>query len=157
MHPKEKEARDRLKQIAREHGPLILMDGEVIAVDADNYFCDVQLDTDVNAVLYDCRLRAASIGNQSIDILPAIGSEVVIAKIAEDDYLVLAIDEITSYRLTVGDMVFKMDASGFEISNGVNTLKDILSAIIAQLLEIYAPKNIAGINAITPKINALLQ
>jgi hypothetical protein len=156
MHPKEKEARDRLRQIAAEHGPLMLFDGEVVAVDDTDYFCDVQLDTDDNAVIPQVRLRAASIGNQSIDILPAIGSEVVIAKIAEDDYILIAADEITSYRVTVGTMVLTVMDTGFSITNGTNSLNDILSAIIAQMLEIYAPKNIAGINAITPQINGLL-
>lgn len=156
MNHKELQIRDNLKRIAAEHGPLILLDGEVVVVDDTDYFIDVQLDTDDTAVIPNVRLRAASIGNQSIDILPAMGSEVVIAKIAEDDYILIAADEITSYRVTVGNMVLKVDNTGFAITNGTNSLKGILSAIVTQMLAIYAPKDIAGINAITPQINGLL-
>ena len=157
MHLKERHIRDGLKRLAAEHGPVTLFDGEVVAVDADSYFCDVQLDTDTNAVIYDCRLRAASIGNQSVDMLPAVGSEVVLAKIAEDDYLVIAIDEITSYRVTVGGMVLTVDDTGFEISNGSTSLKDILSSVVTQMLAIYAPKDIAGIEQIQVLIDSLLK
>jgi len=156
MHPKERHIRDGLKRIAGEHGPVYLFDGEVVAVDSENYFCDVQLDTDTAAVISSCRLRAASIGNESIDVLPAIGSEVVIAKIAEDDYLVLAADLITSYRVTVGSMVLTVTDTGFSITNGTNSLKDILSGFVTEMLAIYAPKDIAGINNLQVMINSLL-
>jgi hypothetical protein len=156
MHPKEKKIRDGLKRIAAERGPIMLFDGEVIAVDETDYFCDVQSDIDPTAVYQQVRLRAASIGNQSIDILPAIGSEVVIAKIAEDDYILIAADEISSYRVTVGDMVLTVTDAGFSISNGTTSLKGILNGMVTQMLAIYAPKDIAGINALTPQIDGLL-
>jgi hypothetical protein len=156
MHPKERHIRDGLKRIAGKYGPLMLLDGEVTAVDSTNYFCDVALDTDPTAVISQCRLRAASIGNQSIDMLPAIGSEVVIAKVAEDDYLVLAIDQITSYRITVNNMVFTITESGFSITNGTTSLKDILTGFVTEMLAIYAPKDVAGINNLTTLIDGLL-
>jgi hypothetical protein len=156
MNHKERKIRDRLKLIAGEHGPLMLFDGEVTAVDDADYFCDVALDTDANAVILNVRLRAASIGNQSVDVLPSVGSEVTIAKIAEDDYILIAADKIDSYRVTVGEMVLTVTSAGFSISNGTNSLKGILNAIVTQMLAIYAPKDIAGINAITPQINGLL-
>ena len=155
MDHKERKIRDGLKRIAGEHGPLMLFDGQVIAVDAENYFCDVQDDIDETAIYQQVRLRADSIGNSSIDVLPAEGSEVVIARIAEDDYILIAADEITSYRVTVGNMVLTVTDAGFSITNGTNSLKDILSAVVTQMLAIYAPKDIAGINAITPQIDGL--
>jgi len=156
MHPKEQMIRDGLKRIASEHGPVMLLDGEVVAVDDTDYFIDVALDTDADAVISNVRLRACSIGNQSIDILPAVGSEVVIAKIAEDDYILIAADEITSYRVTVGNNVLTVTNAGFSITNGTNNLKGILNSLVTQMLAIYAPKDIAGINAITAQINSLM-
>ena len=157
MHEVEKKIRDGLKQIAAEHGPVMLFDGEVIAVDSTDYFCDVKLDTDDEDIVYNVRLRAASIGNQSIDVLPKVGSEVTIAKIAQDDFILVAADEIDSYRVTVGTMVLTQDATGFKISNGTDTLKGILHDLVTEILGIYAPKDIAGITAIQTRINALLQ
>jgi len=156
MHPKEVQIRDGLKRIAGEHGPLVLFDGEVVSVDSENYFCNVALDTDPDAIVQQVRLRACSIGNQSIDVLPAVGSEVVIAQVAEDDYLVLAIDQITSYRVTVGSMVLTVTESGFSITNGTTSLKDVLSGFVTEMLAIYAPKDIAGINNLQVMINSLL-
>lgn len=156
MNEKEKLVRDGLKRIAKEHGPLLLLDAEVIAVDEADYFIDVKLDTDENAIIYNVRLRAASIGNQSIDVLPAVGSEVVIAKLADDDYILIAADVITSYRVTVGNQVLTVTNAGFSITNGTDSLKSILTGFVTQMLAIYAPKDIAGINALTPKINGLL-
>src|SRR5580700_4201785 len=118
MNYKERKIRDGLKRIASEHGPVMLFDGEVVNVDSTDYFIDVQPDTDASAIIPNVRLRAASIGNQSIDVLPAMGSEVTIAKIAEDDYILIAADVITSYRVTVGTMVLTVTQSGFSISNG---------------------------------------
>src|SRR5260221_5834604 len=156
MHPKEIQIRDGLKRIAKEHGPIMLFDGEVVAVDDVDYFIDVQLDIDETSVFPNVRLRACSIGNQSIDILPAIGSEVVIAKIAEDDYILIHADIITSYRVTVENMVFTIDATGFKITNGTNSLKDVLMGFVTQMLAIYAPKDIAGINALQTMLDGLL-
>jgi hypothetical protein len=156
MNPKEKQIADNLRRAAKQHGPVILFDGEVVAVDSADYFCDVALDTDPDAIIPQCRLRACSIGNQSIDVLPAIGSEVVIAKISEDDYLVLAIDLITSYRVTVNNMVLTVTGDGFSISNGTTSLKDILSGFVTEMLAIYAPKDVAGINNLQVLIDGLL-
>jgi hypothetical protein len=156
MNYKERKIRDGLKRIASEHGPIQLFDGEVVNVDSTDYFIDVQLDTDASAVIPSVRLRACSIGNQSIDILPAMGSEVVIAKIAEDDYILIAADLITSYRVTVGSMILTVTADGFSITNGTTSLNDILSGFVTQMLAIYAPKDIAGIDNLQTMINGLL-
>ena len=154
MDTKEVKIRDGLKRIAAAHGPIMLFDGQVVAVDSAGYFCDVQLDTDT-VTITNVRLRAASIGNKSIDVLPSVGSEVVIAKIAEDDFLLLAADEIDSYRVTVGTMVLTVTNSGFSISNGSTSLKSILNGFVTQMLAIYAPKDIGGINALTIEIDGL--
>jgi len=156
MNYKERKIRDGLKRMAAEHGPVIFFDGEVVNVDSTDYFIDVQLDTDATAVIPSVRLRACSTGNSSIDILPAAGSEVTIAKIAEDDYILIAADLITSYRVTIGNMVLTVTADGFSIGNGTTTLKDILSGFVTEMLAIYAPKDIAGINNLQTMINSLL-
>lgn len=155
MDSKEKQIRDRLKSIAEEHGPDIFKDGTVIEVDDDNYFADVKLDT--GETYFECRLRAMVAGNQSIDVLPAVGSAVVIAKIIDDEYIVIACDKISSYRVTVGTTVFKLDETGALISKGNETLNKILNDLIQIIIGIGAFKDMPGLAAIKIRINDLLK
>lgn len=156
MSNKQQKIRDGLKLIAAQFGPIYILDGTVEAVDAEAYTCDVVLDDD-GGTIYACRLRATSTGAKSVDVLPGVGSAVVIAKMGAEEYLALACDEITSYRVTVGDMVFTIDETGFGITNGVDSLKSILTGFVNGLLSIYAPKDVAGITELLGKINGLLQ
>jgi len=146
----------RLREIATAFGPEYLLDGVVDEVDTEAYTCDVEMDDD-GSIKYGCRLRALSTGNKSIDVLPSVGSAVVIAKMGGEDYLVLACDEIDSYRVTVGAMVLTIDANGLGFSNGGDSLKAIMSDLVTGLLSVYAPKDVAGITALTGRIDNLLQ
>lgn len=141
--------------IAKLHGPMILVDGTITAVDAENYFCDVTLDE--GGELTECRLRAASIGNSSVDILPKEGSAVVLAKISEDDYLVLACDQIDEMKITAAGYIMKINEGGISIANGDDSLKSIMSDLIDQIQSIYAPKDVAAIAAIKVRVGQLLQ
>ena len=58
--------------------------------------------------------QPASATGASISCRP-LNSEVVIAKIAEDDYILIAADQITSYRVSVGKNVLTVDSSGFSM------------------------------------------
>jgi hypothetical protein len=145
-----------LKRIAEENGGDYLLDGEVDEVDAEAYTCDVVLETD-GSTIYGCRLRATATDANSIDVLPTVGAAVVIAKMGGEDYLVLACDEITSFKVTVGVMVLTVDENGFGLSNGGDSLKSIMSDLVTGVLSIYAPKDVTGITALTARIEDLLQ
>jgi hypothetical protein len=80
---------------------------------------------------------------------------VVLGKITQDDYLVLACDEIDDIRLSVDDFTFEMSSGGFVLSGSTTYLAAILNAIIDQLLAVYALKDVAGINAIKTLITSL--
>jgi hypothetical protein len=155
MDSKEQQIRDNLKRIAKEHGPDMFFDGTVVEVDEDNYFADVQLDT--GETIFECRLRAMVAGNQSIDVLPAIGSAVVIAKLLDDEYIVIAADQIDSYRVTVGSTVIKVDETGVLIQKGTETLHKLINDLIQGVLSIAAPKNVPAITALVARNNDLLK
>lgn len=155
MHHKEKQIIEGLIRISKEHGPEMIFDGEVVEVDSENYLADVILDT--GETIFECLLRALATGNQSIDVLPSIGSAVTIARITDNDFLVLAADQIDSYRITIGNRVLKLDADGLMVSHGTDTLKAVLSDLITQILQIYAVKNAAAITLIQQRLNAILQ
>lgn len=155
MDAKEKKIKDGLLRIARQHGPVLLYDGIITAVDAENYFVDVQLDTE--GVIYECRLRAASIGNKSIDVLPAIGAAVVLAKIADDDYMVLACDEVDDIRFTAQGFEIQLNDEGISVTNGTETLNKILTDLVTGVLSVAAPKDVPGLTELLTRINTLLK
>ena len=148
-----------LKQ-AHSGGPLPLYDATVSAVytedtaDNDAYTCDILLD---DLQVFGVRLRAVVSANQSLDMLPEEGAQVVVGKMGDDDYIVIACDKITSYRLTVGTAVFTVDANGTLISKGVETLNKILTDLVNGLLSVAAPKDVPGITLLLDRINNLLK
>lgn len=155
MDNAEQQIRANLKRIAAEHGPDMIFDATVLAVDEENYLCDIELDPE--GTIYDCRLRALATGNKSIDVLPAVGSAVVVAKITDDEYLVLVCDEISKYRITVNNITVQVDAGGVTIGNGTETLKQIMDDLVDQILLIYASKDVAALTLIKTRINNLLK
>ena len=156
MSDKQEKIKLGLQEIARKFAPDQFFDGTVEAVDNEAYTCDVLLDID-GSTMYECRLRATASGTKSIDVLPTVGSSVVMALLGGNDYLVLACDEITSYRVTVGDMILTIDENGFGVTNGTDSLKSILTGIVNGLLSVYAPKDVGDITALIAKINGLFQ
>lgn len=152
------EAIDKLRseflRQAHKGGPMALYDAEVIAVDDSAYTCDVLLN---GVELNEVRLRAVISDNQSIDTLPAVGAQVVIGKMGEDDYIVIACDQITSQRVTVGGVVFTIDAEGTLISKEDETLKKILTDLVTAVISIGAPKDVGTLTGLLTRINNLLK
>jgi hypothetical protein len=150
---------DKLRQAfikeASKHGPAAFYDAVVLDVDSDAYSCNVTIDDEIT--LHEVRLRAVISDNQSIDVLPAVGAQVVIGKMADDDYIVIACDQISSYRVTVGAVVFTIDDTGTLISNGTETLKKILTDLVTAVMSIGAPKDMATLTELLIRINTLLK
>lgn len=151
----DEQIKEALQRIAKSFAPDMIFEGVVTAIDPEQYLVDVELDS--GGDLFECRLRATAGSTKSIDVLPAEGSAVILAKINEDEYLILACDEITEYRITVGQVVYKINDTGHLIEKGDETLKKILNDLVDQVLKIYAPKDVPGLTAIKLRINNLLQ
>lgn len=148
-------AREALAEFAGKFAPDLALQGVVKNIDTVNYTVDVEVATD--EVYFDCRLRAVVSDKKSIDILPKIGSTVVLLKISKSDYLVLACDEISEYKITLGTAIYKLDASGHVISKGTETLKKILGDLIDTILTIGAYKDTASLTQIKQRVNNLLK
>ena len=142
-----------LKQ-AHAGGPAPIYDAQVTEVDDEAYTCSVLID---GLELHDIRLRAVVSTNQSIDVLPKAGTAVLVGWLNDDDFYLLAADEIDSYRITTGDTQFKITADGVLIQKNDETLKSILNDLVTGLLSVAAPKNVPGITALTARINNLLK
>lgn len=147
--------RSQFIQESAKRGPMALYDAEVTAVDEAAYTCDVLLEGELPVA--QVRLRAVISDNQSIDTLPAVGAQVVIGKMGEDDYIVIACDQITSQRVTVGGVVFTIDADGTLISKEDETLKKILTDLVTAVISIGAPKDVGTLTGLLTRINNLLK
>jgi len=126
---------------AHAGGPVGFYDAEVIAVDSDSFTCDIMLN---DLPQYEVRLRAVVSENQSIDVLPAIGAAVVVGKLADDDYIVIACDKITKYQVTTGDTAIRLNSDGVLIGKGSETLNKILTGLVNAVMGIAAPKDMAA-------------
>lgn len=146
--------RENFLDAAHEGGPLAIYDAVVLDVDADAFTCDIMLDE----VEYPgIRLRAIVSEAHSIDVLPAIGSAVVVGMLGDDDYIVLAADEISSWSVTVDGTTVATDAEGIKISRGEETLKKILTDLVTAVLTIAAAKDAATLTQLLIRINTLLK
>src|SRR4051812_31067253 len=92
--------RENFIQAAHAGGPPAFYDATILAVDESEYTCEIELDGNE---LPGIRLRAIVSDSHSVDVLPAVGSAVVVGMLGDDDFIVLACDEITSWRVSVGN------------------------------------------------------
>ena len=115
--------RNRLSEIAGQHGPLHSILATVVSVDENELTCVLQ-DDDIE--INDVRLSPVINSKQSVTIIPKVGSWVLAVRIENDaEWMIMAADEIDKYRVTVGDLVFEMDGEKFLIKKGNENLKKI--------------------------------
>ncbi|WPU98379.1 hypothetical protein SNE26_20345 [Mucilaginibacter sp. cycad4] len=140
-------------KLAHAGGPLSFYDAVVLAVDDETFTCDVLLD---EAEVYGVRLRAVLSDSKSIDVLPVRGALVVIGKLADDDYIVIACDQIAMYRITTGSTMLRVDPGGVLVSKDGETLGKILNDLVRGVLSIAAPKDVPAIAGLIERINNFL-
>lgn len=111
------EARTKLIALIQKVYGQLVQEGVVTDVNANDM--DITVETDDGDTLFDVRLRALSASaDQSIEVLPAKNSRVLVLKIEDDDYFVLHADKIDSYVVRVGDTVIKITSEGIVFNNG---------------------------------------
>ncbi|WP_295714360.1 hypothetical protein [Mucilaginibacter sp.] len=149
-------AKLRMSFLAEAHrgGPATLYDAIVTDVDSDNFTCDILID---EIPVAGVRLRAIVSDSQSLDILPEVSSAILVGKLDDDDYIVIACDKIALYRVKVGSTEYKIDNTGILLSKGSETLNKILIDLVAGLLSIAAPKDVTSITNLIIRINELLK
>lgn len=146
--------REALKKLSGEVGPLQTLLATVLSVDADEYTCVV---SDEDIEIADVRLRPVLNGEQSITLFPKVGSFVLIIRLEDDaEWMVLAADEIDSYRIKTGNMIFEMKNGKFNVESGAETLGKCIDDLIIEIQAIFAPKNTAAITAIQLRFKQLL-
>ncbi|WEK18170.1 MAG: hypothetical protein P0Y49_15370 [Candidatus Pedobacter colombiensis] len=132
--------------------------GIVKSVDLDNFTCDVETLTEGEVL--DVRLRA-SVDQQKngSTLIPKIGSSVILAPIDNNrtQYYVAMFSEVDELSIQIQGQVFQMAKGGMSLKNDKEDLKGILTSFCEEMLKIYAPKNVPGINNLKIRIKNLLK
>lgn len=147
--------REGLRNMAAKHGPLQTLLAEVVSVDEAAMTCVIRED---GVDVYDVRLRPVLNGKESLTIFPKVGGYVLASRIEDDEeWMVIAVDEMAKFRIVAGDTIYESDGSRFLIGNAQTSVKDILNDLVDETVKIYAPKNVAAFAAIKIKITQLFQ
>ena len=103
----------------------------------DNDTLQVTLSDDV--VISDVRLKSIisdGTGNRKVTY-PTLNSKVLVGKIeGGHDYVMLACESIDKELWTIGNVNLQIDATGFTINNGTDSLKDALTLIIESVQQV---------------------
>jgi hypothetical protein len=125
---KEADIRQALGDFASRYGPAATMLATVVSVDANAFTC--VLDDD-GLEYEDVQLRPVLDGNESLTLLPKVGSWVLAIRIENtEDWMVLAAGEFSGFRIKIGTTEFYQDATGFILKKGADTMKQLLTLII---------------------------
>jgi hypothetical protein len=145
---------DEFKRAAHKGGPRAFFDATVLEVDNEAYTCDIDLD---GVIIPEVRLRSVVSSNHSIDVLPEAGSAIVVGQLQENDFILIAADKITDWRVTVATTIVAVNAAGVQISKGDESMSKILTDVVKAILTIAAPKNVPALNGLLLRIKTLLK
>lgn len=127
--------RERLKEMAKNHGPAVSNIAQVKSVDLEKQSC-VLIDED-GLELFDVRLRPVLNENKSILIVPKLKSFVLAVRVEDDDdWMVIGYDEIESFHYQTEKSVFAYDDAGFLLQKENETLKKLMTDLIAAIKNI---------------------
>lgn len=162
--------REAFEKMAKEGGPAVSNIAKVKSVDETKATC-VLIDED-GQEFFNVRLRPVLTGNKSFILVPKLGSYVLAVRVEDDeDWMVIAADEIEKIGYYIGDTIFEIDSTGFSFKKENESLKklmvDLLGAIKAMSFTLTTPdtingsttilNNIAQFTAIETRINQFLK
>lgn len=124
--------REGLKKMAKSQGPAVSNIAKVKSVDESKATC-VLIDED-GQEFYDVRLRPVLSGNKSFILVPKVGTYALAVRIEDDeDWMIIAADEVTKVGYYVGNTIFEIDATGFLLQKENETLKKIMSDLVTAI------------------------
>lgn len=162
--------RAKLKEMAKSDGPAVSNIAKVKSVDEEKATCVLVDENDQE--IFDVRLRPVLTGNKSFILVPKVGSQVLAVRVEDDDdWMVIAADEIEKIGYYIGNTIFEMDSNGFLLKKENETLKkimvDLIGAVKAMSFTLTTPDtingtttalvNLAQFTAIETRINQFLK
>lgn len=137
---RKEQIRQGLQKLASQLGPLQTLLAQVVSVDEDEMTC--VLKDDDGFEIYDVRLKPVLTADESVVLIPEVDSWVLATRIEDDDeWLVMAAEKISKYRMTVGSCVMEVDETGFSFQKGEKSLKGILSDLLTGIQALTVPTN----------------
>jgi hypothetical protein len=132
MSAKKEHIRKALEKLAGNVGPVPTLLATVHSVDEAALTCTLD---DEGFLYFDVRLRPVVNGKESVTLVPVVGSYVLAARIEDDEeFMVIACDEIKSYRIVAESLEFEMSGGKFRIKKGEETLGKLVDDLLAARL-----------------------
>lgn len=139
--------RKAFEEMAKKEGPAVSNIAKVKSVDETKATCVL---VDENGMeIFDVRLRPVLTGNKSFILVPKVGSFVLAVRVEDDDdWMIIAADEIEKIGYYIGTAIFEMDSTGFLLKKENETLKkimvDLIGAVKAMSFALTTPDTING-------------
>ena len=123
--------REGLQKMAKDHGPAVSNIATVKSVDEEKAVC--VLEDEDGQEIFEVRLRPVLNGNKSFLQVPKVGSLVLTIRIEDDDdWMVIACDEIEKIIYHVGENVFEL-SDKFKIAANGENLKDLIDDLFTAI------------------------
>lgn len=124
----------QLSYFASQYGPSAVVTATVKAVNADD---TVSVEFAEGGTIDDCRLKSIVKDGNKVITIPAVGSEVLAGRIDNsDEFVVLAVHEITDIVEIIGDTRYSHNANGFLLAKGNDHLLKVFQLIIEAVMQI---------------------
>jgi hypothetical protein len=120
----------------------------------DGLTCDV-LPVDGDAPVLDVRLTVNPDATNYFAVIPKVGSLVIVTFLNKDVAFVSLVDEPDKLVYKSGDLIFEV-TDKFKIQKGVVNLGTLMTDLTQEVINIYAPKNVAALTLIKTKFTQLL-
>lgn len=130
--PTPEQIRAALESMAKQSGPAVSNIAKVKSVDEAKATCTL-IDEDDQEFL-NVRLRPVLTGNKSFILVPKVGSQVLAVRVEDDDdWMIIAADEIQKIGYYIGTTIFEIDAVGFLLQKENETLKKIMVDLVGEI------------------------
>lgn len=145
--PTPEQIREALEAMAKKGGPAVSNIAMVKSIDEAKAVC-ILIDEDGQEYL-NVRLRPVLTGKKSFILVPKVGSYVLAIRVEDDDdWMIMAADEIEKIGYYIGSSIVEIDATGFLFQKENETLKkimiDLVAAIKAMSFTLATPDTING-------------
>ncbi|PXY44529.1 hypothetical protein [Flavobacterium hydrophilum] len=141
--PTPEQIRLAFQQMAKNDGPAVSNIAKVKSVDENKALC-VLIDEDDQEIL-DVRLRPVLSEKKSFILVPKVGSYVLAVRVEDDDdWMIIAADEVTKVGYYIENTIIEVDASGFLFQKENETLKKIMVDFLAAIKSMSFQVNTTG-------------
>jgi hypothetical protein len=152
--------------LAGKVGPAALQPATVVEINADDTIV-ARLATGLE--IDDVRLRSVVQSGNKVIMIPKVGSVVQIGRIENsEEYVVVAVEEITEIQWIIGGLKFVADQNGFLLEKGSENMRKLMIDFIDAILQerhnhtqgptvSLTPDSVTRFNALKNRINNLFK